>query len=886
MTKQQRETFLMIDGSSLLFRAFYAIRHLSTRDGIATNGVYGFLNMFLAAREKVNPDYILVAFDRSGPTFRTRDYEAYKATREETPSELAAQFGMVKDILDALGILYMDMDGFEADDIIGTAARMASDAGIQSYLLTGDRDYFQLVDQKTTVFYTKKGITELEEVTPDWIQDKYGVRPAQLIDVKALMGDTSDNIPGISGIGEKTALKLVQTHGSLDGVYAEIDQVSGKKLKERLVEGKEMAYLSQKLGMILRTLDLEKEIDDFKPRTVDPAQLQDRFQRLEFQSLAQRFAVEETLEESAGEAAWAPEETWEELADQLRKEAAVSMLAFSDVEEGISEDPVIVAFQKGEIARILDIRDKGPQFKKAFGPLFGADGPRIIGYDIKRDMTLLGRIGIEWQARYDDVMLMEYLLDPNRSNYSVEQLARTRFSRSVLRKEELLGKGKKRISFGEVAEEGLFSFFSGSLRTLQEAAPLLQQELDAAGMQDLYDTIENPLVRVLARIEMVGVAVDADALDVLDETFRAKLEEYEKEVYAAAGEAFNINSPKQLGEILFEKLHLPHGKKTKTGYSTNADVLERLRDAHPIVEAVLNWRKLQKLLSTYVEGLRQHIASDGRIHSTFRQTVAATGRISSTDPNLQNIPVRTEEGRELRKVFVAGQGKKLVDADYSQIELRILAALSGDETMIEAFQQGMDIHRKTAAEVNHVAPEEVTPLQRSYAKAVNFGIIYGISDFGLSRDLNIPRKEAKAYIDSYKETYPMIRQYMETIVAEAKRSGYVDTVYGRRRQIPELKSKNPNLRSFGERVALNTPIQGTAADVIKLAMIRVDQALAERVPSARLVLQIHDELIVETPAQYVEEVGEIVVSCMEEVGDFAVKLVADMESGNSWFEAK
>lgn len=881
----ERKKFLMIDGSSLLFRAFYAIRHLTTRDGIFTNGVYGFLNMYLSARDQVKPDYVLVAFDRGGKTFRAEDYEAYKGTRQETPSELSAQFGMTKDVLDALGICHIDVEGYEADDIVGTVSKMASEAGIQSVLLTGDRDYFQLVDENTTVLFTKKGISELEKVDPAWIREKYDLEPSALIEVKGLQGDTSDNIPGVAGIGEKTALKLIREYHTIDGVYEHIDDLKGK-MKENLEEGRTQAYLSRRLGTIFREVPLEQTLEDFIPKPVNQEKLADRFERLEFHSLADRFAVRKGAVPQAEEATWVKPEDWASLADSLAKEEELTFALLADGESYIHDAPAFAAFRTGDgKSLVLRLIGEEAHFAEVFQPLF-TENTHFIAYDMKESMVLLQRLGITLEGSYDDVMLMEYLQDPNRANYTVDQLAGRLLHLQLPSRSDLLGKGKNKKTLSALEPSVLSSYIGAALKTITEARPLLQKEMDRLEMHHLYQDIENPLAAVLARMEIAGVAVDVGVLDSLDQEFSAALARCEQQVYAAAGQEFNLNSPKQLGEILFEKMQLPHGKKTKTGYSTNAEVLEKLQDVDPIIPDILEVRKLSKLKSTYVDGLRPHIGEDGRIHSTFRQNVAATGRISSTEPNLQNIPVRTEEGRKLRAVFVAEAGNLLVDADYSQIELRILASLSGDETMKDAFRHGVDIHRKTAAEVNHISPDEVTPLQRSYAKAVNFGIIYGISDYGLSRDLSISRKEAKDYIETYKDTYPRIRDYMKEIVEKAKKDGYVDTYYGRRREIPELKSRNFNVRGFGERIALNTPIQGTAADMIKMAMIRVDRGLREGGYRSRLVLQIHDELIIECPKDEAEEVGKRVVEWMQEISDFDVPIIADMNMGKSWLEAK
>ncbi len=884
MSRERQKTFLMIDGSNLLFRAFYAIRNLTTAEGVSTNGVYGFLMMYLKAVELVHPDYIMVAFDRAGGTFRTEEYADYKGTRQKTPDELSIQFGMTKDLLAAMNVHAVDVEGYEADDIIGTVALRAAQQGMRSVLLTGDRDYFQLVDENTTVLFTKKGISQLEVVDEAWIQEQYGLRPADLIEVKGLQGDASDHIPGVAGVGEKTALKLVREYGTIENIYAHLDELSGKKLKQNLMEGETQAYLSRKIGTIFRDVPMEESMDDFVVREVDQEKLTSSLERLEFYSFADRFHVEGSKAQLVADSERISDEGWEDLAQRLRTEALVGFQILPEEPHYMQSKAALCAFASEDHVYILPLEGHEAAFRSAFEGLFRSE-VTFLSYDIKASIVLLHRLGIDFDASYIDVMLMEYLLDPGRSSYEPAALASRVLSRSMKTEEEVFGKGKSRKTVREMDEETLDDYLASCLMAIRDAHPILEQQVRDLGMEELFQTIENPLALVLAHMEIEGVCIDQDQLDVLDRDFSAALERYEHEVYEAAGETFNLNSPKQLGELLFETLGLPHGKKTKTGYSTNADVLEKLRGAHPVVDAILNYRKLAKLKSTYVDGLRPHIGSDGRIHSTFRQNVAATGRISSTEPNLQNIPVRTEEGRKLRGVIVAGSGAQLVDADYSQIELRILASLSGDQAMIQAFRDGEDIHRKTAAEVNHIAPEEVSALQRSHAKAVNFGIIYGISDYGLSRDLNISRAEAKAYIDGYKDSYPEIRSYMESVVQQAKQDGYVTTYFGRRRNIPELTSKNYNLRGFGERVALNTPIQGTAADIIKRAMIRVDRALRDSNFRARLVLQIHDELIVEAPEEEANEVGALLVSLMED-DTFAVRLTCEMKIGHSWLETK
>ncbi|MDY3052142.1 MAG: DNA polymerase I [Ndongobacter sp.] len=884
----KRPVFLLIDGSSLLFRAFYAIRNLKTRDGIFTNGVYGFLNMYFKAVEMLSPQNVVVAFDRSAPTFRVKDYEAYKANRDETPSELRAQFGILKDVLDGLGVRHLDMDGYEADDIVGTLARRASESGYQSYLLTGDRDYFQLVDAHCDVLFTKKGINELEAVDVAWIYEKYGLEPKQLIDVKGLQGDASDNIPGVPGVGEKTAVKLIQQFGDMDGVYDHLEEISGKKIKENLAEYRAQAYLSKKLGTVYTQVPIEEELSAFARREPDRAALADRFERLEFFSFAQRFALPKAQQGSnAYEMNRVASPGWTSLAQALAQAQTLDFLVMGDQDNYLQARPLYLALRaEGEtVGALIDIREDEAHFSACFAPVFGRAELLKRTYDVKEAICLLSRAGISLSGRYEDLMLMEYLLEPGRGGYELAGLAQHVLGKSIPSRLDILGKGVKKKSFQDVEEEKIQSY-AGGVHVLDELASALREQLRERELEALYEEMEKPLAAVLAQMELTGFLADRTILSELDRDFSARLAALEQEIYDYAGGAFLIHSPKQLGEILFDRLKLPHGKKTKTGYSTSADVLEKLRDAHPLVDAVLNYRQLSKLKSTYVDGLLSYMDETGRIHSTFRQNVTATGRISSTEPNLQNIPVRTEEGRKLRKVFVAREGCVLVDADYSQIELRVLAALSGDEAMLRAFSEGADIHRKTAAEIGHIPMEEVTDEERSRAKAVNFGIIYGISDFGLARNTGISRSEAKEYIERYKATYPQIGEYMDNLVRQAKKDGYVQTYYGRRRDIPELSSGNFNVRSFGERIALNTPIQGTAADIIKIAMVRVDQALRAGGFQARLILQVHDELIVEAPKEEAEAVGKCIVEIMEHAANFPVRLRADMNMGRSWYDAK
>lgn len=883
-----QKKFLLIDGSSLIFRAFYAIRNLTTKDGIYTNGVYGFLMMYFKALELIKPDYVAVAFDKKGPTFRVKDYEAYKGNRQETPNELQAQFGILKDVLDLMGIKHLEMDQFEADDIVGTLAKRGSEEGIYNYLLTGDRDYFQLVDKNTCVLFTKKGISELETVDEEWILNKYGLKPEQLIEVKGLQGDASDNIPGVPGVGEKTALKLIKEYENLEGVYEHISEISGAKLKQNLEENELQAIMSRKLGTIFREVPIEDNPEKYIPAGMDKDALRERFQILEFNSFKEKLNLEDEVKKvNTFEISCLDEDSWAAYAKECLAGEKIFFAVLGNKENYIHAEPCyLIAKIEQKDSVLISIVDNEEKFKEIFSDVFLSENVKKVAYDVKESIVLLYKLGIEISSNYEDLMLMEYLINPNRTGYDISKLGADFTNSAMKSKEEFLGKGKQRREFNEVEIDELSNYASAYLNIMENSEKKLTDRLSELGMLKLFCDIENPLAKVLANMEIAGIQVRTDELKRLGNIFSSKLIEIEKNIHDHAGRAFNINSPKQLGDVLFNDLELPHGKKTKTGYSTNAEVLEKLKNAHPIVKGVLDYRALSKLMSTYIDGMKPYIDDDERIRSIFKQNVAATGRLSSTEPNLQNIPVRTEDGRKLRAVFAAKKGYVLVDADYSQIELRILACLSGDRNMQNAFLEGEDIHRKTAAEVNHVDFEDVTDLQRSRAKAVNFGIIYGISDYGLSQDLGISREEAKEYIEGYKNTYPSIKKYMDDVVKSAKKTGYVDTYYGRRRDIPELMSNNFNIRSFGERIALNTPIQGTAADIIKIAMIRVDRELKNQGFEARMILQVHDELIIEAPENEAEKVKNLVSDIMEGVGEFEVPLIADAKIGKSWFDAK
>lgn len=880
-----KEKILLIDGSSLIFRAFFAIRNLTTKDGISTNGVYGFLNMYRKALEIINPDYICVAFDKSGPTFRNKDYEEYKANREKTPPELSHQFGILKDVLDSMNVKHIDMNEYEADDILGTISRIANNQGIESYMLTGDRDYFQLVDANSKVLYTKKGISELEIFDVEKILEKYEVSPEDLIEIKGLMGDKSDNIPGVPGIGEKTAIKLIKEYKNIEGIYENLENIAGKKLRQNLEENEVQAYLSRKLGKIYTSVPLEYELKDFRRVEPNKSELYEKFRRLEFNTFMKEYSNddEQIHFEQVDMNIAVDDDDIENVVKEIKEDGIFYWNILIDGENYIENRGEFLGLKgKSNSIFLINLRTDSEKTSK-IKVLF--ENPKIkkIGFDVKKSMYLLEKFNIRIEENYEDLMLAQYLLDPSRGNYTIEELSRIYLEKEIKSEEEYLGKGKSRKNYQDISDQ-VNEILSGQLKTIEDTFLILLEKIEEIEMHDLYNFIEIPLIRVLADMESTGFLVRVQELERQDKIISAKVDELEKKIYELAEIEFNINSPKQLGEILFEKLGLPSIKKTKTGYSTDAEVLEKLKKSHEIVEFILEYRGLKKLKSTYIDGLYPYIRDDGRIRSIFRQTVTATGRISSIEPNLQNIPIRTEEGRLIRKAFVSSKDHLLLAADYSQIELRVLAALSMEKNMLEAFEKGIDIHRKTASEVFHVEVDEVTNRQRSEAKAVNFGIVYGISDYGLSRDLDIPRKIAKEYIDKYLESYPNIHEYMNNIVIDAKAQGFVETIFHRRRYIPELNSKNFTIRSFGERIALNTPIQGSAADIIKVAMVKVYDRLKKEKMKSKLILQIHDELVIEVHKDEVEQVKKLLKEEMETAVKLPVNLIVDMDIGDSWYE--
>lgn len=881
--------FLIIDGSSLFFRAFYALPLLKTKRGLYTNAIYGFVMMVENAIEKIKPSHVAVCFDMKGKTFRSDIYKDYKGTRQKTPNELEQQWPLVRDILGHMNIKILESPVYEADDIAGTLAKLGSEEGFENYLLTGDKDYFQLVNENTKVLFTRKGITDMDIVTVDKIEEDYGIEPLEFIELKALMGDSSDNIPGIYGIGEKTGLKLVRQFHTLENLYDNIDDVSGKKLKEKLVDGKTAAFMSKKLGTIVRDVPIEESLDDLKKLDYDYEKLSELYREFEFNSMLDRLP-EEYRKEEVEEISQDNFEFVEikDLRDIEKEIKDKKYFAFKFITDGkIYEDvkPIYLAVKVKDLeVKIISYEDIDFDFLK---DLMEDEDVEKLGYSLKEDIIILMDLGIDIKNYSHDVEIAEYLLNSTKSDYDINKISMEYFKNGYLDLEDLLGKGAKKKTYADLDKDDLFKYFAFVLNTIYRLEDIQKEKIEEEEMTSLYQDMELPLVEVLASMEYVGINTDEAVLDEIDEQIIEKLNNLEEEIYDEAGEEFNINSPKQLGVILFEKMDFPVIKKTKTGYSTSADVLEKLRGKGEIIDKILDYRKFSKLKSTYIDGLKSVInKKTKRIHSRFMQTVTATGRISSTDPNLQNIPIKTEEGRLIRKAFLASEGGVLVDADYSQIELRVLAALSDDKEMLDAFKHGLDIHRKTASEVFHVDYDDVNDLQRSEAKAVNFGIVYGISDYGLSQNLNIPRKAAKEYIDNYLGHFVGIKDYMSEEIKNGKDKGYVETIFKRRRYIPELNAKNFNIRSFGERIALNTPIQGSAADIIKIAMVKVYNELKKRNLKSKLIIQIHDELVVDTAEDELEEVKELMKDLMENSVDLNVKLSVDMNTGKNLYESK
>ena len=840
---------LILDGNSVINRAFFGVKPLTTREGLYTHAIFGFLNILERMEKEEQPEAVCVAFDLHGPTFRHLRYDGYKATRHGMPEELAQQMPVMKDVLRAMNIPIYECKGWEADDVIGTVGKICSNNGWECVVVTGDRDSLQLIDENVHIklVITKAGQTGATLYTREKFEEEYGFEPKKLVDLKALMGDSSDNIPGVAGVGPKTATDLLKKFGSLDGVYANLQDTSIRpKLREKLEAGKDNAYLSYELATIVCEAPIDFEPMDAVVQPYNRPALYELFQKLEFVRLIDKYGLR-------GAAVEAPKK-----AKKCETLPKCDEVPAGDIPCAayLAEDGSLgIAWEKGVcVLTPMEVQ---------MNPGILADKSRLLGHDIKTMMHRLAEMGLSWGGFDFDTALAAYDLNPSQSDYPVSKLA-TNF-------------------LGTSVEDGDAAACAEALWNLR---PVLTEELEKNGMTRLYQEIELPLCRVLYKMETRGIRIDARQLEQFGQMLAQRIDACESLIFSYSEAPFNINSTKQLGELLFEKLGLPPVKKTKTGYSTNADVLEKLKSKHPIIPAIMDYRMLTKLKSTYADGLMKEIRADGRIHTTFQNLVTATGRLSSTEPNLQNIPVRTDLGAEIRKMFVPKPGYVLVDADYSQIELRVLAHIAGDSAMQEAFVGGLDVHTATAAQVFGVAFEDVTALQRRHAKAVNFGIVYGISEFSLAEDIGVSRYEAKAYIENYLANYRGVRDYMKKVVADAREIGYTETLFGRRRYIPELKSSNFNIRSGAERIALNTPIQGTAADLIKRAMIRVENALNEHFPEAELLLQVHDELIVECPEEIAPQVAELVSREMQGIAALNVPLTAEAKTGKSWYDAK
>lgn len=876
---------VLIDGLSILNRAFYGLPDLTTSKGEHTNGVLGFINILYKILEEESPDYLVVAFDTSHPTFRHEMFKEYKGTRKGMPDELVEQIPLMKEVFNAMGVTIIEKAGYEADDILGTLAVRAEKEGMAVSLVSGDRDLLQLASDKIKIRIpkTKRTGTEIEDYYAKDVLDKYQVTPKEFIDLKGLMGDPSDNIPGVPGVGEKTGTKLIVQYHSIENLYDHVDELKPGKVTSSIIENKEIAFLSKKLATIETDCELDFDINEATLDNLFNEEVYLLFKRLEFKNLLQRFQTEdinlETGIEEGFKAVTSLEETDKIFEEMKNKDKRVGLNL-------INEDGKILGLSlcnSGTSIYLIKVSDKisGEYLTSQVMGLVG----KVKGISVIGLKQLLPYLSFTVKDRIFDCAIAAYLLNPLTDTYHYDDIARDYMNMTIPSVKDLFGKASLSQSMEE-NESGFLSYSCYSAYVAYKSSENLIKRLKDEGMYSLFEEIDMPLAYTLYDMEYRGIRVNKEELKEYGDKLGVGIAALEKSIYEQVGETFNINSPKQLGIILFEKLRLPFAKKTKTGYSTAADILEKLKSEHPVVKMVLEYRTLTKLKSTYADGLAVYIRDDERIHGKFHQTIAATGRISSTDPNLQNIPIRMDLGRQIRKVFIPEEDYVFLDADYSQIELRVLAHMSGDETLINAYKESKDIHQITASQVFHTPFDEVTPLQRSNAKAVNFGIVYGISSFGLGQDLNISRKEAEGYINKYFETYPKIKTYLDQLVIDAKEKGYSETLFGRRRPIPEISSSNFMQRSFGERIAMNSPIQGTAADIIKIAMIRVNEELKEKGLRSRLLLQIHDELLVETHKDEIEEVSQIMLNQMVNAAKLRVPLEIEVKEGHNWYEAK
>lgn len=917
MERNRSGRIVIIDGNSLINRAYYAMqRPMITKGGLYTHGVYGFLNMLTKIFRDYDPEYIAVTFDRKAPTFRHLEYDAYKAGRKKMPPELAMQLPLLKDVLAAMNIKMLEIDGFEADDIIGTVAKRAEQEGLEPYIITGDKDELQLASDVTKVIITRKGISEFEIYDRQAMIDKYGFTPEQFIDFKGLMGDQSDNIPGLPGVGEKTATKLILEYGSVENLIASAGSMPAGKLRDKIEENAPLAVMSKRLATINTNVPIETDFDEFRKEEPNYDALIEIYKKLEFNSFLKKLKYSGSdVQDSANAGSTDAAEGETRLAEReiekimVADGAACGLLidAIKEAEEAVikvisDNNHTEMPFIHGMGILIKDkfyyIENMQQEFlKSAALALSGVQSGkqiRISGHDLKRDYyALMSLIGDGFSGSGEsifntgfDTAIAAYLLEPSRSSYSIKVLASEYFHEDVDEDEKFLAENSQIGLFGSDSEK-FCDYCLKQCRIAEALTGILKEKIAEENLEDVLYKIELPLIEILASMEVCGFTVDKSELDTIGNDISAGIEKISAEIYELAGENFNINSPQQLGNILFEKLGLPAGKKTKKGYSTNAEILEKLRDKHPIINLILEYRTLSKLKSTYIDGLIPLIGNDGKIHAHFQQTVTATGRISCTEPNLQNIPIRQELGRTLRRAFTPQNSEDLlIGADYSQIELRVLAHMSGDEHLINAFNMGEDIHRSTAAKVFDVPQDEVTPEERSAAKAVNFGVIYGMSSFGLSSEINVSRKEAERYISEYFRRFPDVRAFMDKQVEDCRRQGYLETMMGRRRYIPEISASAYMVRQLGERLAMNSPIQGSAADIIKLAMIAVYRKLRSEKLTSKLILQVHDELIIETAESEKEAVTDLLTACMENVMDMSVKLSVGVSSGKNWYELK
>lgn len=925
----KKNSMMIIDGNSILFRAFFAMPPFKNKDGIVTNAVYGFLSMMYKLIEKYEPKYLCVAFDAKGPTFRHEKFEDYKAKRASAPDDLVPQFALIRKMLKLHDVKYIEIEGFEADDIAGTLAKYCSEKEISTYLVTSDKDYLQLIDENVHVLLTKKGVSELKEMDVAAMEDEYEMTPTQFIDLKALMGDPSDNIPGVKGIGIKTGMKFIKQYGSIENLYDNIDEIKGKN-KEKLENDRINAFMSKELATIITDMFIEFDINDYLFKKFNYDVLLQEFKYLNFKTLIKKLdtlAVKENIPNEENKDSHIITESKsnqisifdpissqnknskeynvtddydisrvEIIESESQVQEVVKSLEYSekiyfkflfDDKRALYSNAIALMIISEENNYYLKLSEKHDEILLCLKKIFESNKSKKYGHHMKEEAIYLLKNNICLSNIYFDSAVAKYIVNAENYNDKIDRIAYEYLSVDIDNIVDYIGKGAKEKKFTEIDESKCIEYIYFTLLTVKKVESKLEKEMENLQSTNVFHNIEMPLIMVLADMEFSGFQIDEDILKSLKIKYQSELDLIKSDIYSLCGREFNINSPKQLGIILFEELKLPVIKKTKTGYSTNIEVLNALKDEHDVIDKIIDYRQLSKLISTYLDGLVATIKEDGRIHSVLNQTVTATGRISSSEPNLQNIPTRSERGREIRKAFVSKKNHSLLDADYSQIELRVLAELSGENKLIDAFDQGSDIHSKTASEVFKVDLDEVTKEQRSRAKAVNFGIIYGISQFGLAKDLNISRSEAKEYIENYLNSYPSIDNYMKMLIANAKLTYTSETYFGRRRHIVELESRNFNIRALGERIALNTPIQGTAADIIKIAMINVYNRLKAEKLESKLIMQIHDELIIEAPENEVEIASRILKEEMEKVvPDFIVDLDVDLNVGNSWAEAK